>query len=269
MRSNKGLSVSAALGHNASAWLAEALNLPNHKIKSYHQRLFKVCNFGSWSEAFKYQLDNPIDAPGLAPYWKAVNKEINEGFDVFDANVWPAYLIPALNNHLPLKNVIYVTRNGFKWMYSVSIASGYRSQLRNESHQYNTDYFSIDDYLRQYWEVLDRPHKDWSKWGNWERLLFYWSTSYHMPRWLESQGIKVHVFKMEDLVSNLELRRLYGLFGLKGNAGRRRRMQKRNVNQHIEPKSPKDIQESWSKERLEDFVRICGEGMEHYGYEIS
>ena len=269
MQSDKGLSISAALGHNASAWLAEALNLPGRNIKSYHQRLFKVCNFGGWSDAFKYQLENPIDAPRLTPYWNAVNKEISKGFDVFDSNIWPAYLIPALNDHYPLKNVIYVTRNGFKWVYSVSRASGYREHLQDKLHHYQTNHFGIDGYLRQYWEVLDRPYKDWSEWGNWERVFLYWSTSYHMPKWLERRGVKVHIFKMESLVSNtMELRKLYKLFGFGGNAKSMQKMQEQNINQHIESKNPKDIRESWSKERLEDFVRICGEGMEHYGYEI-
>jgi len=254
----EGLSVSAVLGHNASKWLAEALN--RQHVKGYHQRLFKMCGFKGWQAAFKYQLNHPIDAKKFQPYWSAVESDIKKGYDVVDTNIWPSYAIPTINNYYPLKYVLYVTRNGIKWLYSVTNASSYRNR--------RLDHFGIDTYLQQYWEILGRPFKLWKHWTYWERLCLYWSTSYHMPKWLEAQGIAVYRYRMEDLVGGVELYELYDLFGIDIEDYEVLHIQQRNVNQHITSKYVSAIWKNWSATQIDTFKQICGDGMDYYDYSI-
>jgi len=262
--SDKGLSISAVLGHNASKWIAEALNKPEQGIKGYHQRLFKMSNFSHWTNAFAYQLDNPINGSKIKPYWDAVNSDVSAGYDVFDSNIWPAYIIPKLNKYYPLKHVIYVTRNGIKWMYSVSKKSSFHNQL----HTNNEDSFIMNRYLKQYWKVLDEPWKDWEDWTAWEKICLYWSTSYHMPQWLRDKGIEITVFRMEDLVGGTAIYDLYDLFGLKADENSIQRMQQTNINQHIKPQPIRGIWNTWSQEYKDSFRDVCTDGMDFYDYQV-
>lgn len=257
MHSEKGLSVSAVLGHNASKWLAHALN--RQHVRGYHQRLFKMCGFGNWRKAFRYLLDHRVDDQRLRPYWEAVNADVKKGYDVIDTNVWPSYLVASINHYYPLKHIIYVTRNGMNWLHSVSRASSYRRK--------DLRLFGVNQYLKLYWELMGEPFKDWWEWSHWERLCLYWSTSYHMPNLLEKQGFKVHRYRMEDLVGGAEIYELYDLFGLDVRGSKVQQIQQTDVNSHIAKASVRDIWRGWSHEQRNDFRRICDEGQAYYDYQ--
>lgn len=256
-RSDKGLSLSASLGYNASKWLAHVLD--RGEVRAYHERLYAMLGIGRWQATFAYFLENPVSSPKVKPYWDEVKKDIKNGYDVFDANIWPSYIIPEIHNYFPLKQVLYVTRNGITWMDSVMASSSLRKPHK----------FATNTYLKRYWIVLGKPRKPWKQWTHWERICLYWSTSYSMANWLEKQGIPVYRYRMEDLTGGVAIYDLFDLFNIEIDEDNVQRLQQTVINKHTRKKSSvKDIWETWTTEQKDHFTEICEKGMDFYDYQI-
>ncbi len=265
MHRNKGLSVSVSFGHNASKWLAELLNHPKQGVKAFHELKFK--HHRPWKRAFKNELEHGLDHKMFKPYWNFVNKEM-ETHHVFDSNSWSGYTIPNLVHLTNLYYVIYVTRNAVDWLHSVTLTSSYNRFMNNLNS------FPMSDLPRVAWDKMGRPFKsNFDDFTAWERMCLSWAKSYYMPIWLKSEiDQSVFVYRMEDLTSGNEAQKLVRSFGIKLSNKKVRSIQGKDINSHIRGDNKKTTQKiwnSWNKEQQKAFNKICGEGMEHYGYKIQ
>lgn len=264
MRGRKGLSVSIAFGHNASKWLAELLHRPEQGVAAYHELKFK--HYRPWKRAFQDELKYGIADKRFKSYWDAVNQDMRK-HHVFDSNSWSGHMIPELANYTRLRNVVYVTRNGIDWLYSVTSTSSYNIFMRHPKS------WVMHDLIKIAWENMGKPFKDnFDDFTVWEKMCLSWAKSFYVPAWLESNIEQpVLVYRVESLTGGDKAYHLLDKFSLSLAPRQIRKLQKQKINQHVvndAEKDTKSIWRSWTSEQQEAFRVICGEGMDYYEYKI-
>ena len=228
----------------------------------FHEQLFEKTRF-NWYTAKKHELTQGIDS-AFDGYWTFIAQQLQTYRILGDANSWTPSTIPDLDSRFGVDQVIYLVRNGIQNVHSFF---------------YHSARISRDDWLythfhRRYWEILGCPGGDWDNYTDWARWCFYWQINQAMPAWLADQlgGERVLIYRFEDLLHDSDvLAKLIEEINPEArlSAQELKVLQQTDINQKIRgDRSPEAIWSQWTDEQREVFKRICGPGMEHYGYSI-
>jgi hypothetical protein len=257
----------ACVGHCGSKWLATVLNRPQDGMICMHEGRVMAME-KPWHVAFQTEWDKGVDAPEFAGFWRHVRRSLKNYDVVGDANDWTPYIIPEVHKHQPVSRIIYLVRNGIQTMNSVANAS-------SSWHQFGDASWPIDSFLHRYWELMEKPGKDWAERTRWEKLCVFWKLNWHMVKWL-SRELPSDVWlcpqRLEDLTANENpwvLRELMQNFGLEISDEELQQLQAQDINRKVKGnRDPAYIWSQWTEEQREAFLENCGEEMAAFGYEI-
>lgn len=168
--------VIAGSGHCGTKWLATVLNsVPgatwHHEMRTEITRL-------PWYVLDLYEPDDAI----FSSYWTFIRQQPGSGGD---ANSWPPELLPAVNEVVPIRRIIYLTRDKDKQLHSLQTKSPVWSgaiSSKAASHK-----------LGLYAEISGLPRD--------ARLLV--EANDFMPGWLRSMGLHVDTYSLEDITTSL------------------------------------------------------------------
>lgn len=257
----------ASIGHGGTKWLAEVLDSRPDTTATHE--LKQISSGMAWERAAKYERRNGPGSAKYRPYFDAITRVQTP--IAADANSWIPWLIPAVHEIQPISRVIYLVRHGVSQLNS----------LMNYSQTWLTaglDDYILGDYLRPFTklvlseisfvEISRENSDDWNKWTREERFCLLWASCGFMPDYLRSKGLKVDVYRLEDLT-----RQRHILSELLPDADGRTldTWQRKDINRKVPPgesRRPVDIWPTWSEEMREAFTRICNPALKKYGYEV-
>ncbi|MDP8207391.1 MAG: class I SAM-dependent methyltransferase [Candidatus Electryonea clarkiae] len=250
--------IGTGLGHNGSAWLADLLNRPELNMKAFHEIKMELVG-KNWIDLHKYEQTTGIDNSYL-PYLKHFDELLNNHSVVSDCNSWAARSIPALNNVFPIDNILYIVRNGIQSVHSI-----YHHNLENDQLKWLEDRF-----LKEYWEMFDKPGENWENRSSWNKWCFWWSLNDLLPAWLRKNipSSELLVVRFEDLSrNNNEIIKLLKYvsgeesISISETGISRPPIEETDI-------TPENIWEQWDNTQRMDFLENCEEVMNQYGYQI-
>jgi hypothetical protein len=173
-------------------WLAHVLDAQIGETW-YHDLRGEMTNGTPWP---LLDLRKPDD-PFFDIYWRWVTGELSHS-NMGDSNSWPPHLLPAVNRRMPIKRVIYLTRNGVQQLNSLATES---PPLRQDPLT-----GAAEVKLRTRWEIAPEvPNKPWDQWTNFEKLCLMILANDFMPEWLRSHGFVVDVYSLDVLIKDVEV----------------------------------------------------------------
>lgn len=257
--------VGGGIGHCGTKWLAQVLNRDD--VRVHHQLKHTHANRKPWDAWIKIEAEQGLGGDLFQGYWDIINHELAAYRVVGDMCSWMPLHIPMVAQHIEIGCIVYLVRNGIQQLHSAA----YYSLIRN----FKPDHWWFSDYLREYWEIANAPHKPWKDWTRWDKLCLWWQLNAFMPDWLRKQPrlrdtADVTVYRTEDLTQDAgTLAELVGSFGLRIPMSELEALQQKDVNRKVKgDRSPEALWQKWTQEQQEAFRRICGPGMKQYGYEV-
>jgi hypothetical protein len=240
------------IGHCGSKWLAMLLD-SMEGIQAHHELKTSLSRM-SWPTWLAYEGKVGPAGERYDPYWRFIEQERQHCDILVDSNSWVPTGIPDAKEY-DIDRVIYIIRNGIPHLESLSRHSWMWSSAPLE-------HYALDTYLRGYWELLGAPNPPWSKWTRWERLCAMWAGSAmlpivndYLPDTYHFEGL-TRGSALLDLIPSITNDEI-------------RRWQQRDINRKTQKsRDPADVWQRWTPKQRKAFVRICGEPMDIYGYEI-
>ena len=235
-------SVITGSGHCGTTWLATVLNEGTDTTWFHHLREDLLDK--PWQELDRY-------APGHKTYnryWSWIESEAQYG-SVGDANSWPPYMLPQVNEKYPIDRVIYLTRNGVQQLYSLTTKSPMLSkdplpEAAEAKLKALYDIGTSNSAMR-----LDQATR-------WEKLCIMVAANDFVPPWLIVQGLPVEVYSLDDLITDTDL-----LKELAPNLTRTaiKKWQKTDLNRKVEgARSPRTLWGKWTSEQQAAYREIVG-----------
>lgn len=264
--------VVTGVGHAATKWLATVMHHPDQNVVFYHEPLMHLKR-GRWMRARHLEMDEDAECP--SDYRAFIENNLRSHRVVGDVISWlPLATVTVLKKWFDVRRVIFLVRHGIPQLHSIATKS-----LMN---RHGTDSFLYAKYVRRYWELAGSPGKDWPKWTRWEMMCLWWSTNAFMPD-LAAKHVPTEIHCMEDLTQDIEY--LIGfcrVINLHTETPKLKELQSYNVDrpdlerlqgQDINRKVPGDrtpefLWSKWTREQQDAFRRICGPGMEKFGYDM-
>ena len=222
-------------------------------IEAHHELKTKLSRMG-WPTWIRYEHAAGAASKRYDPYWRFIEREREHCEILVDSNSWVPTGIPDAEAY-GIDRIIFVVRNGIPQLESLIAHSGTWSRAP-------VDHYALAGYLRGYWGLLGEPDPPWSDWTRWERLCVMWAGSAMLPI-LWDYLADTYTFEaltrgdaMRDVLPNMTGDEI-------------KRWQQQDINRKTRgSREPADIWQRWAPEKREAFVRICGEAMAAYGYEI-
>ena len=183
-------SVIAGSGHCGTKWLASVLD-SQRGIIWYHD--FREEMTGLPWEVVDFWL--PSDKR-LAQYWRWIKGELTQS-DVGDAASWSTHLLPAVNEHMPIQRVIYMTRNGIQQLHSIATTSpAMKSDPRPKVAEVK---------LRTLYDIWGKGEKPYEDMSHFETLCLMVAANDFMPDWLRRNGLVVDVCSLDMLLKDVSV----------------------------------------------------------------
>ena len=280
-------------GKTGTSWLAEALDHPKAGIVCWdegkfprpnrvrerlrrfrflrqlwtryrqgHQWLESVDNRflgrDTWLDYAEYEVEHGL-GPRFDEYFGAIESRMKRYAAVGDSHSWDPHTIPQVTERISVSRVIHLVRNGIPNVHALAT--------------HNAELFERSPIIRR---QIDRYREIFGGEcaNSWEYWCFWWSINSLVPDWLRANlpDIPVDVYRLEDLTGHIS--HLEGIIeslnpGGLGNVSGLLKIQGKNDNRdQTGDQSPSDIWERWTDEQRSAFRRICGDAMEHYGYQM-
>lgn len=210
----------------------------------------------AWLEACEYELECGVGSR-YSSYFENIKSLLQRYQAVGDSHSWEPRLIPQVNDHVPVANIIHLVRNGILNVHSLNALN---ADLFDTTPLFKEQ---ISFYLDLFGGVCSTP---------WEYWCFWWSVNSQIPYWLERNlpDTKVDTYRLEDLTSDQSYlnKILEGLSpGITSRIGDLSGILNKNDNRDLTgSRTPLEIWASWSETQKRDFLRICAPTMEQYGY---
>jgi hypothetical protein len=193
LKNMKDFKVIAGSGHCGTTWLAHVLDTRTDEVW-YHDLRSEMVHILSAPWTF-LDLKQPDDM-FFENYWRWIAGELVQQ-NVGDSNSWPPHLLPAVNKRMPIKQVIYLTRNGVQQLNSLATKSPPLSK--------NPLPKAAEIKLRKLRELAPQvPDKPWDQWARFEKLCLMVLANDFMPDWLRNQGFVVDVYSLNTLTEDVE-----------------------------------------------------------------
>jgi len=262
----------AGMSRCGSKWLANVLDDPIRGVKFTHELASPdngiITNFW-WDGRQRHALQYGVGS--FAAYWRILRDLLANFRVVGDAISWVPLLVPDMHEQVPVRKVIYLVRNGIQQVHSLWNNTSWRYYHNANDTNENDVRWNYEYMLHRYWDMLSRPGQDWHEWSEWERICLMWQANTVVTKWLNDliPGVYVGVHRLEDLIGDISaLRRLVENVGLQLDDGELVSWQEYDMNRLTKgDRSPATLYASWTLDQQNAFDRICGSGMEEYGYE--
>lgn len=250
------------IGHAGTQWIAHALDRPEQGVRFVHELAYNATKI-TWAKRQMLGLEKGLAAQEFNPYWDAVKDKPGVRW-LGDSMSWHPIEAAQVAAIGAFERIIYLVRNGIQQLHSIAYHSTW-GNVRPDHPIYGL-------YLKRYWDMA-RPGPVWEKWTPWEKLCLWWETNDFMPAWLNGyfQGDRdLFTFRFEDLVTRpVLLQELFAQFDLPLTEEEARNLQAVDKNRKVAgDRSPEVLWAKWRPDQREAFRRICGPGMERFGYEI-
>ncbi len=251
----------AGTGHCGTKWLAYCLNRPFDNMVFFHELKMTILN-KEWLEIAPYQFEKGITEV-FNPYFNLISLLMRRFKIVGDSNSWELCFIPEVHKKMKINYIIYLVRNGIQCVHS----QYYINKEFPRSH------WLYETFIKKYYKMLQSSKDDWNTYDEWACWCFYWKINKYMPQWLkEHLNVEVFIYRFEDLLK--DTKKLKSLF-LKINSNisisenELKSLQLIDINRKIKGhREPEFLWKKWTQYQRDVFLKICGETMEYYNYEI-
>ena len=240
-------SIITGSGHCGTVWLSTVLN--EGTDTTWHHHLRDELTDQPWWNLDHLTLENLI----YNRYWSWIESEAQHG-SVGDANSWPPYMLPAVNERFKIDRIIYLTRNGVQQLHSLTTKSPALSQSPLPE--------AAEAKLAALYDAAVHVNKPYSEWTRWERLCLMVAANDFMPLWLAGQGLPVEVCSLDDLIvvkgrhTDTDL-----LKELAPNLTKTKlkKWQKTDLNRKVDgERSPAMLWRKWTAERKDAYREVVG-----------